>query len=321
MVSDNRNASGTHTSQGRSSLTGTVTEVLGGVYYVRMPDSTLTASLRGRLKQEARVGDRVVVGDRVQLALGAEDQYVIEEVLERETQIVRRTLNGRKAKVVAANLDYLVVVAAAKDPVPVPVLLDRLLLIGESGGLESHLVFTKMDLLSPGERGELDALAKIYQDVGYTVHFVSNVTGEGLEGCATLLCSGSSALIGPSGVGKSSILNAIQPGIELRTAEVGRRSKAGRHTTVSARLIDLDCGGVVADTPGFSDAGVWGVEPQNLADHFPDFRPYLDCRFRDCSHIHEPGCGVVEAVADGEVHERRYESYLALHEEVTSLGR
>jgi ribosome biogenesis GTPase len=158
--------------------------------------------------------------------------------------------------------------------------------------------------------------------VGYQVLRTSAKTGEGLDDLRAECCSGSSALIGPSGAGKSSLLNALEPALALRTGELSRATKAGRHTTVGSRMIPLACGGVVADTPGFSDIGLWSVDARDVADCFPEFRAHAElCRFRGCSHLHEPGCAVREALAAGEVTEDRYRSYAALHQEAVEATK
>lgn len=298
------------------SATGTVVGTGGGRYRIELDEGgEAEAALRGRLKTEARTGDRVVIGDRVRVA--PEDElFTIEEVLPRETEIARRVAGGRKAKVVAANVDRVLVVVAAADPPPRERQIDRLLVVGESAGADVLLVVNKVDL---GEAGATDGLVGLYRDVGYTVLPTSARTGEGIEVLREVLGSGVSALIGPSGAGKSSLLNALSPGLRLRTGELGQRSRQGRHTTVSARLLALPDGGKVADTPGFGDVGVWGVEATDLDRCFPEFRPLLDgCRFRGCSHLHEPDCAVREAVERGEIAPGRYESYAVLMEEASA---
>ena len=296
-------------------MIGQVVQVGGGVYVVTTEDGDREASLRGRIKQDDSRGDRVVIGDRVELSV-ADDAVTIESILPRRTWLVRRTLGGRKRKIVAANLDRLVVLVAAKDPPPSLPVVDRMLVMGESGGLECLVVLTKVDLVPPDEA---EALLADYAAVGYPVLKASAVTGEGLEAVREALSTGSSALVGPSGVGKSSLLNALQPGLQLQTQDVGRRSRSGRHTTVSARLIPLEFGGQVADTPGFSDVGLGDVEPDTLGGCFPEFRPFLgDCRFRDCTHLHEPGCAVVDALENRRIPAARYESYRAIFEELAS---
>ena len=259
--------------------------------------------------------DKVVIGDRVGVVEAWGGGHVIESVLPRGTYLARRTAGGRVAKVVAANLDRLLVVASVADPPPTPGVVDRMLVMGEAGGMDACVVLNKVDL-APG-REVAGELADLYRFAGYPVVTTSAVTGEGMEAFREVIRAGSSALAGPSGVGKSTLLNAVDPGLELRTREVGRRSRAGRHTTVSSRLIFLKGGGVVADTPGFSEVGLGDVSRAELGRCFADFRPFLGgCHFNDCAHAHEPGCAVVAAVRVGKIGESRYDSYRTILDEL-----
>ena len=295
--------------------TGQVIETTGGTYTVRTADGTLASTLRGRLKRSGDTRDKVVIGDRVGVVEVWGGGHVIESVRPRRTYLARRTSGGRVAKVVAANLDRLVVVASVADPPPSPGVIDRMLVMGEAGGMDACVVLNKVDLA--GGHAVAGELAEPYRAAGYPVVETSAVTGEGMEGFRDVIRGGSSALAGPSGVGKSTLLNAVDPGLELRTREVGRRSRAGRHTTVSSRLIFLDGGGVVADTPGFSDVGLGDVARAELDRCFADFRPFLGgCRFNDCTHVHEPGCAVAAAVEAGHIGGARYDSYRTILDEL-----
>jgi ribosome biogenesis GTPase len=257
----------------------------------------------------------VVIGDRVEIARRVDGAATIETVHPRESEVVRKGPGGRRPKVVAANVDRLVIVVAAARPELRRFILDRLLVIGEANQLESAVVLNKMDLLPAGDR-TLREMAGLYREIGYTVLETSAESGEGLDRLKDLLCSGTSALAGPSGVGKSSLLNAIEPGLGLRTGELSHKQGRGKHTTVSARLIPLGCGGLVADTPGFSDVGVWGVDQRELEECFPDFHPFREsCQFRGCTHLHEPNCGVQDALERSEVDAGRFESYRNLVQE------
>ena len=298
---------------------GTVYGTGGGVYRVALDDGEVVdAVLRGRLKQMARTGDKVVIGDRVRVEPAAEG-FAIEDVEPRVRSVVRRVPGGRKAKVVAANLDTMIVVMSARAPAPLPESIDRLLVIAEADGLVGVLVFNKLDLEEA--RATAERLAAVYRDVGYDVHLVSARTGEGIDRLKAVLCRGTSAFVGPSGTGKSSLLNVIEPGLALRTGELSRRGERGRHTTVSSRLIRISCGSAVADTPGFGDVGVWGVGADELQECFREFRPLLDgCRFRRCAHVHEPDCAVREALQEGRIAQSRYESYVALREEALAAS-
>jgi ribosome biogenesis GTPase len=206
------------------------------------------------------------------------------------------------------------------------------LVIGEANSLETILVLNKIDLLKEtgGDQSKnrtewttgLHGLAGLYRKVGYPVLETSAVSGEGLEPLKEVLCAGTSALLGPSGVGKSSLLNAIEPGLGLRTGELSHKKARGRHITVSARMIPLGCGGLVADTPGFSDVGVWGVDQRELESCFPDFHPYREgCQFRGCTHLHEPNCAVQDALQEGWIDAGRFQSYSSLVQEAGGSRR
>lgn len=258
----------------------------------------------------------MVIGDFVTVGLGSGDSPVIEAVGPRRTHLARRPSWSRVARVVAANLDRLMVVVSVADPPASRAAIDRMLVMGESGGMGCRLVLNKVDL--PNSGAVVAEMTKSYHAAGYRVLPTSAVSGAGIDAFRGEIETGSSALAGPSGAGKSSLLNRIEPDLNLRTRPVGRRSRAGRHTTVSSRLIALSAGGQVADTPGFSDVGFGDVDALALARCFPEMRPFLgQCRFKDCIHVHEPGCAVVAAVSAGQVQEDRYRSYQAILEELS----
>jgi ribosome biogenesis GTPase / thiamine phosphate phosphatase len=294
---------------------GTVVEMGGGVYRVRLEDGReVECFLRGRLKQEARSGDRIVVGDAVSVAEREGAEGTIEVVHPRVRELLRRGHLGRKPKVVAANVDRALVVVAVRDPAPGREMVDRFLVLTGASGIPPVLVLNKVDL--PGGAAVAEEYARFYGKIGVPVLGVSAVSGEGMEELRRLIVAGRSVIVGPSGVGKSSLLNALDPSLALRTGAVSVRRGTGRHTTVGARLLQLQGGGEVVDTPGFSDAALWEVDPAELAHAFPEFRGRAEgCRFRGCSHVHEPGCAVRAGVADGTIDAGRHASYVRLLEE------
>jgi ribosome biogenesis GTPase len=295
-------------------LKGIVLRSRGGIYDVETADGVGEAVLRGRLKLEERVGDRVVVGDRVRLE-GPErpgDAWTIEGVDDRTSSLVRRAPGkAPRPKVIVANVDRVLIVFAVAKPEPHLRMLDRFLVLCESSDLTPLIVANKVDLV---DRGVAEAMFAVYRDIGYDVVFTSIETGEGIEEVRAVLCGGISALTGPSGVGKSSLLNVVQPGLSLRVGSVSEAVGKGRHTTVTAELIHLDCGGYVADTPGLRELGFWEIEPDELALYFPEFERFVGtCRYANsCTHTHEPGCGVARAVTAGEIAPSRYDSYRRL---------
>ena len=305
-------------------LRGVVLSGTGGVWQVRAADGeTNDASLRGRLKQEGS-GVKLAVGDDVTIARDDRDGgWAIAEIHPRRSTLARRAPGGaRGERIVAANVDQVVVVFAAARPEPHVRMLDRFLVIAEGNDIPARIVINKVDLVG-GPTG-VDAFAREYERAGYSVHRTSVKQGTGLAELRDVLAGRVSALSGPSGVGKSSLLNALFPGLALRTGEISESVNKGRHTTVGALLVPIPdpLGGYVVDTPGLREVGMWGLAPGQLDQCFPEFRPFLgQCKFADCSHEHEPGCAILAAIERGEVSRDRHESYLKLRAELSEAER
>ncbi|OYV67116.1 MAG: ribosome small subunit-dependent GTPase A [Gemmatimonadetes bacterium 21-71-4] len=316
-------------------MIGTVTQGTGGVWRVRIPDGTeQEVSLRGRLKKSdtgRRAGGSVrrdtvaaerdrlklAVGDRVRLERDARGQTLaIAGILPRTSRLARRAPGGGHGeRVVAANMDQVVVVFAAANPEPHLRMIDRFLVIAEANGLPARLVVNKVDLVGPEVA---HARFTEYPRAGYPVHFTSVKRGDGIEVLRRALAGRTSVLAGPSGTGKSSLINALYPGLNLRVGEISASVNKGRHTTVGASLHPLPgpAGGFVVDTPGLREVGMWELPVERLDLCFPEIRVHREqCRFADCRHRVEPDCEVRAAVERGEVGVGRYESYLKLAEE------
>jgi len=259
-----------------------------------------------------------VVGDQVSFRPLAPDASgtpagVIEEVLPRRNKISRRAARrsgGRVEQVLMANLDQVVVVQSLRQPDPQPGFIDRLLVAAERFEVAGVLCLNKCDLAPDLAR---DPAWDYFRRLGYHVILTSAVTGRGLADLRTVLANRISILLGVSGVGKSSLLNLLQPGLQLRVAAVGEKTGHGRHTTSRTELFRLDCGGFIADSPGIRGFDPWDIAPADLGDYFPDLRSVRgDCRFRSCLHREEPGCAVKSEVAAGEIPAGRYQAYLDL---------
>ena len=285
----------------------------GGAYRVLCAGVERTAVLRGTARRDSL---QAVAGDRVSIDPATLDEatLAITGVEARSSLMARRTPGGRGERPVAANVDQVVVVTAAADPAPVEQLIDRLLVVAEANALPALVVVNKVDLAQAG------AVSAHLAAAGYPVLETVARTGAGLEALRSRLVGRTSVLTGPSGAGKSSLLNAIEPGLGLRVGEVSAKVRRGRHTTTTAVLVPIGEGGFVVDTPGFSEVGIWSVEPGELAGLFPEFRARAaGCRFGDCRHRHEPGCAVRAAVDAGAIPASRHASYLALLAELEAL--
>jgi len=251
----------------------------------------------------------------VQVSQISANEGMIEEIEPRSTMISRMAPlpHGEYQQIIIANPDQVVFVYACVDPEPRLRMLDRFLVSAEREGVPSLIVANKVDLV--GE-AEAEQLFGHYDSLGYPVIYTSVKTGLGVEELGQLLTGKVSALAGPSGVGKSSLLNAIQPGLGLAVRQVSQSTGKGQHTTVSRQLFPLKGGGYIADTPGLKALALWDIEPEELDAYFPELRDLVaQCQFSDCTHMQEPGCAVIDALEHGRIHPERYESYLRMRSE------
>ena len=263
--------------------------------------------------RRVKVTDPVVIGDCVAIDKGEDLTGMIREVLPRRNKVSRRASgSGRKEQLLAANIDRLVTVFAVTDPVPDWNLLDRMLAIAEWQELPCTICINKMDL----ERSSVRDVTSIYESAGYRVVYTSTESDQGKDEFRELLSAGTTLFVGPSGVGKSSLLNWLQPGLQLRTNEVSHVMGDGRHTTTHLELVSLDSGGLVGDIPGVKEFRLWNIGQDDTPGLFREFSSYLgSCQFSDCSHIHEPNCAIKDAVEGGNISRLRYESYRRLRED------
>lgn len=314
-------------------LSGIILKAQSGFFTVRTEAGNFVCRIRGRLKKAWRDVDLAAVGDRVQISIHPDGTGMIEEIAPRERALSRRAPTGygrggarpststspfdfaqgaraERQQVLVANPDQAVFVFACAEPAPRLRMLDRFIVIAEAAHLPAIICANKCDLVTPGEALEL---FKLYPPLGYRVLYTSAVTGMGVAELRELLHGKLSVLAGPSGVGKSTLLNAVQPGLGLKAREVSRATTKGRHTTVYPELLPLEGGGYVADTPGVRAVALWDIEPEELDGYFVEIRPLVAyCEFSDCTHLREPGCAVRKAVETGEISASRYESYCRL---------
>lgn len=278
---------------------GIVLKGIGGFYSVEAADAVYVCKARGALRQQ-RISP--LAGDLVEISVFSGDaENTIDRILPRKNMLRRPPV---------ANLDQLMIVASSVSPRPSPFVLDKLIAIAESKQIEPILVFTKADLES------VDALAALYQAAGFSCYTVSNVTGFGVDAVRACLAGKLTAFTGNSGVGKTSLLNALDGSIQLETGAISEKLGRGRHTTRQAEIFKV-CGGYIVDTPGFSSIELDKtdrISKTDLADCFREFRPYLgSCRFTSCTHTCDKGCKILEAVQNGAISRSRHESYCALY--------
>lgn len=282
-------------------MTGLITKGIGGFYYVLTEEGMIEAKGRGIFKKD---GITLAVGDIVEIEKTEEGKGVINSIHPRKNQFIRPPI---------VNVDTFIVVFAPAHPKPNYMLIDKFLIMAEMNGIEPILCLNKCDLVS---QEEVEEIRNIYADI-YPMLTISCHTGEGMDQLEKLVSGKKAALAGPSGVGKSTILNHLHPEAQMETGAVSEKTRRGKHTTRHVEIFQLKGGGMIYDTPGFTSFEILEAEEDNLASFYPEMEQLQgSCRYDDCRHVSEPECAVRDAVKSGQIHKRRYDSYIANLEEI-----
>ena len=303
----------------RETREGKVIRNMGSAYVVRFADgSVANCRVKGNFRIKGiRTTNPVAVGDLVDVARSADDADYIVSIHPRRNYIIRRASNlSKESHIIASNLDRAVLVASLKDPATPTTFIDRFLATAEAYNVPAMLLLNKADIWDEDDRELADAILYLYRSIGYPAYAVSALTGEGIDQLREIFAGDVNLLSGNSGVGKSSLINALVPGASLRTREISDIHHTGTHTTTFSEIVDLPGGGEIIDVPGVKGFGVIDFDPAEVSHYFPEiFKAGADCRYSDCRHTGEPGCAVAEAVANHTISESRYNSYLSILEE------
>ena len=296
-------------------MQGLVVRNTGSWYTVRTDDGQLIESkVKGNFRLKGiRSTNPVAVGDRVEIVTNPEGTAMITEIQDRRNYIIRRSQNlSKQSHIIAANVDQALLLVTVNRPQTSTTFIDRFLASAEAYRVPVVLIFNKTDLLSDEERHYQQMLVTLYETVGYECRQLSAATGDGVEALRPLLCGRVTLLSGNSGVGKSTLINRLVPGLNLRTAEISDAHNTGQHTTTFSEMIPIE-GGWLIDTPGIKGFGTFDIEPEELTSYFREiFHFAKDCRFSNCTHTHEPGCAVLRALEDHYIAQSRYQSYLSM---------
>lgn len=300
-------------------MKGLVIKNTGSWYTVKADDGSVVESkIKGNFRLRGiRSTNPVAVGDRVEIVCNAEGTAFITQIEDRRNYIVRKSQNlSKQSHIIAANVDQAFLMVTVSHPQTSTTFIDRFLASAEAYSVPVVLVFNKTDLLTPEERHYQQMMVTLYETVGYVCREVSAMQGDGIDGLRALLSDRVTVLSGNSGVGKSTLINALVPGVNLRTAEISDAHDAGMHTTTFSEMIELPAGGYLIDTPGIKGFGTFDMEPEEISSYFKEiFQISQHCRFSNCTHTHEPGCAVIEAVENHYIAASRYQSYLSMLED------
>lgn len=298
---------------------GLVIKNTGSWYTVKTDEGAIIESkIKGNFRLKGiRSTNPVAVGDRVELILNQEGTAFISAIEDRRNYIIRKSSNlSKQSHILAANIDQALLLVTVNRPQTSTTFIDRFLASAEAYRIPVVLLFNKIDLLNASERRYQELLSRLYTTIGYRCLALSAQTGEGIEALRELLMGQISLLSGNSGVGKSTLINRLLPDAHLRTAEISDAHNAGMHTTTFSEMLPLPEGGYVIDTPGIKGFGTFDIEREELGSYFKEiFRLSKDCRFNNCTHTHEPGCAVLQALQNHFVAESRYQSYLNMLED------
>lgn len=289
---------------------GLIIKAQSGFFWVETGAGIVVCQLRGKLKQGKATGDIAALGDHVEITILPDKSGVIENVEERKQAITRLDPRpqGEYQQILLANADQAVFVFACANPNPKLKMLDRFLVVAEKQKIPPIIVANKIDLVADAKN-----IFGLYETLGYRVIYTSIKNNIGIAEIKNQLQNKISALAGPSGVGKSSLLNAIQNGLGLAVNEISKAMNKGKHTTVTREMFKLDDGGYVADTPGWKSLGLWDTEPEEMDAYFPELKNLVSqCQFSNCTHQHEPNCAVLKALNENKIHQDRYDSYIKL---------
>ncbi len=300
-------------------MKGRVLRSTGSWYNVRLEDGTLAdCRVKGKFRlDEEKTTNPVAVGDYVEIEFEEKEATaVITEIKQRDNYISRQSPRLKQTRhIIASNLDQALLIATIAHPRTSSGFIDRFLLTAEAYHIPAHVIFNKQDLLSEKELKKQQQFADIYQTIGYPVHLISAMSGEGMSEMKDLMKNKTSLVSGHSGVGKSSFINAIHPQLNLKTGIISDYHQKGKHVTTFAEMFVLSFGGYVIDTPGIKEFGLLDIEPNEVSHYFREMRPLLnDCKFNNCLHENEPKCAVKEALIRGEIFEERYLNYLNILE-------
>ena len=301
---------------------GLVTKNTGSWYVVRTEDEQLfNCKIKGNFRlKDIRTTNPVVIGDRVEIEINATDTAFIKTIKPRKNYMIRRSPNlSKQSHILAANIDLALLVVSVNYPITTTVFIDRFLATAEAYQIPARIVFNKVDRLDDEERQYLDALIHLYTSIGYPCSKVCALTGIGVGELLKLLANKVTLFSGHSGVGKSTLINRIIPGVNLKTGVISEYHKKGMHTTTFSEMIHISGGGYIIDTPGIKGFGTIEMEGVEVSHYFPEiFKFSSGCKFHNCSHRHEPDCAVLEALENSFISESRYKSYLNILEDKES---